>query len=161
MHMCKGGMPRKGIVCRFHIHDYQVKEYRTNNGAMGVTCIGTNLSTIAKLTYSNVGAWHFKVCGPYVVILLKLALVYEWYMARLVVKHKHQIRHVSRWDWTLCSKYRHHSKFDRWTQPTWKTYMNVSNRRGIFTLTSYNFYTSTLNLKLDMTIFVICKLQTI
>ena len=96
MHMCKGGMPRKGIVCRFHIHDYQVKEYRTNNGAMGVTCIGTNLSTIAKLTYSNVGAWHFKVCGPYVVILLKLALVYEWYMARLVVKHKHQIRHVSR-----------------------------------------------------------------
>lgn len=65
------------VACRerelfvdFTFHDYRVKEYRTNNGAMGVTCIGTNLSTIAKLTYSNVGAWHFKVCGPYVVILL-------------------------------------------------------------------------------------------
>ena len=38
----------------------------------------------------KVVSWRHKVCGPYAVTLLYRTPIFEWYMARLVVKNGHQ-----------------------------------------------------------------------
>ena len=37
----------------------------------------------------TIGSWKSKVCGPYTVTLLDQIPTFEWYMARLVVKSRH------------------------------------------------------------------------
>ena len=52
-----------------------------------------------------------KICGPaYVVTLLNWTSIFKWYMARLAVRNGHQKRQVSRWDWTMRSDYKDHSR---------------------------------------------------
>ena len=59
------------------------------------------------------------------------------------------------WDWTLCSKHRHHCRFNRGNG--WEGSMSRSFQGDIFNLTSYCFCISTLILKLGMIVFVIHK----
>ena len=72
--------------------------------------------------------------------------MYESYMARLKIKNGHQKNFVSWWDWTRCSKYRYHSRFN--SEHNWEGLCDRSKRKRICTLTSSNFCISTPTLKL-------------
>jgi hypothetical protein len=48
-----------------------------------------------------------KVCGPYVVIVLSWTLVFDKYLAWLVVMN------MSRCDWTMILEHKHHSRPNR------------------------------------------------
>ena len=75
--------------------------------------------------------------GPYVVILLLKAPIYVGYGQ--IPKGLY----VLCWDWTLCSKYRHHSRFN--SKHNWGSLCDHWKSKRIFTLDSNNFYISKLN----------------
>ena len=69
-----------------------------------------------------------KVCGPYVATLLNWTLVFEWYLARLVLKNAHLkvIYVLARWD-VVQKIY------------TWRDICVCLGRKSIFNLISYVF----------------------
>ena len=86
-------------------------------------------------------------------ILLYGHLSSRWYITRLVVLQCTPKRHVLLWDQTMCSKNRHHSRFDR--QHNWEGLCDHFKRKRIFTLTICNCSISIPVLKFEITILVI------
>ena len=79
-----------------------------------------------------------KGCGAYVVTLLNYSPIFEWYMARLVVKSRHQKDIICFDEVGLCTlPYRHHSRVNSREHDNWEGQCDCLKRTRIFTLTSY------------------------
>ena len=90
---------------------------------------------------------HFvtKVCGLYVVTVLNWTPIFEWFMARLVIKKAHQ-NDICYDAIGLCGQ--HVDIILVSTMNTIGGTCRITQRKRIFSFTSCNFYISTLILEL-------------
>jgi hypothetical protein len=99
------------------------------------------------------GIYVVKYVGLHVVTFLHRMPIFEWYVARILVKNKHRKK-------TLCDEIGlcGSESYMVESEHIWKGLCDHLKRTRIFTFTSYNFCISTLLiLKLEMTIFVVCN----